>query len=93
MVSAWVHENHAVFGQLKVDDKSNEITAIPKLLKMLELKESTLTLAALGCQREISQYIVEHQGHYVLVVKGNQGTLHDDIKTYMDTGIAVDAIA
>lgn len=87
MVSAWVHENHAVFGQLKVDDKSNEITAIPKLLKMLELKESTITIDAMGCQREISQQIVDHQGHYVLAVKGNQGTLHDDIKMYLDAAI------
>jgi predicted transposase YbfD/YdcC len=84
MVSAWVHENHAVFGQLRVDDKSNEITAIPKLLEMLDLKDATVTIDAIGCQREIAAKILEKGGQYVLAVKGNQGTLHEDIKLFLD---------
>ena len=88
MVSAWVHENHAVFGQVKVDDKSNEITAIPKLLKMLSLDDATITIDAMGCQRKISDQIVKQGGDYVLAVKSNQGSLHEDIQLYMDTAIA-----
>lgn len=74
MVSAWVHENHAVFGQVKVDDKSNEITAIPKLLKMLSLDDATITIDAMGCQRKISDQIVKQGGDYVLAVKSNRRT-------------------
>ena len=88
MVSAYVHENHTVFGQLKVDDKSNEITAIPKLLEMLDLKESTVTIDAMGCQKEIAKKIIEKQGDYVLALKGNHSSLLDDVKTFIDDGIA-----
>jgi len=90
LVSAWVHENHAVFGQLAVDDKSNEITAIPKLLDMLKLKDATVTIDAIGCQKDIAQKIIDRKGHYVLAVKGNQGTLHDDIKMFLDDAITRD---
>ena len=88
MVNAYVHENHAVFGQLKVDDKTNEITVIPKLLEMLQLKDATVTIDAMGCQRDIAQRIVDRGGHYVLALKGNQGTLQEDVKTFMDDQIA-----
>ena len=88
MVNAYVHENHTVFAQLKVDDKSNEITAIPQLLEMLELKDSTVTIDAMGCQREIAQKIIAKQGHYVLALKGNQGLLLDDVQLFMDDLIA-----
>jgi predicted transposase YbfD/YdcC len=91
MVNAYVHENHAVFGQLKVDDKSNEITAIPRLLEMLQLKEATVTIDAMGCQRDIAERIVEHQGHYVFSLKGNQSSLHEDVQTFMDDLIASDS--
>ena len=84
MVSAWVHENHAVFGQLRVEDKSNEIKAIPKLLEILELKGSTVTIDAIGCQREIAGKILEKGGQYVLAVKGNQGALYEDIRLFLD---------
>ncbi len=87
MVSAWVHENHATFGQLKVDDKTNDIKAIPKLLKMLNLKGATVTIDAMGCQQEIARQIVDKDGHYVLALKGNQGQLHEDIKLFMDDSI------
>lgn len=84
MINAYVHENHAVFGQLKVDDKTNEITAIPQLLEMLQLKDATVTTDAMGCQRNIAEHIVTRQGHYVFSLKGNQSTLHDDVRTFMD---------
>jgi predicted transposase YbfD/YdcC len=91
MINAYVHENHAVFGQLKVDDKTNEITAIPKLLEMLQLKDATVTVDAMGCQRDIAERIVKRQGHYVFSLKGNQSTLHEDVQTYMDDMISNDS--
>lgn len=87
MVSAWVHENHAAFGQLKVDDKTNEIKAIPKLLEILNLKGATVTIDAMGCQREICQQIVDKDGHYVLALKGNQGQLYEDVELFMNDAI------
>jgi predicted transposase YbfD/YdcC len=86
-----VHENHAVFGQLKVDDKTNEITAIPQLLDMLQLKDATVTVDAMGCQRAIAEKIVKRQGHYVFSLKGNQSTLHEDVQTFMDDLISNDS--
>jgi len=88
MLNAYVYENHAVFGQLKVDSKTNEITAIPKLLEMLQLKDATVTIDAMGCQKNIAKKIVENQGHYVFALKGNQSSLKDDVKTFMDDLIA-----
>jgi len=79
MVSAWAVNNHLVLGQRKVDDKSNEITAIPKLLEMLALSGCIVTIDAMGCQREIAQQIVEQGADYVLSLKGNQGQLHKDV--------------
>jgi predicted transposase YbfD/YdcC len=91
MINAYVHENHAVFGQLKVDDKTNEITAIPQLLDMLQLKDATVTVDAMGCQRAIAEKIVKRQGHYVFSLKGNQSTLHEDVQTFMDDLISNDS--
>lgn len=88
MVNAYVHENHAVFAQLKTDEKSNEITAVPKLLEMLKLTDATVTLDAMGCQKDIAQGIVDKKGHYVMAVKGNQSGLQEDIQTYFDDAIA-----
>ena len=88
MVNAYVYENHAVFAQVKTDEKSNEITAIPKLLEMLQLKDATVTLDAMGCQTKIAKQIVAKQGHYVMAVKGNHGSLRDDVQTYLDDAIA-----
>lgn len=88
MIHAYVHENHAVFAQLKVDDKSNEITAIPSLLEMLQLDEATVTIDAMGCQKDIAQKIVDRNGQYVLALKGNQSALHDDVQAFMDDRIA-----
>jgi predicted transposase YbfD/YdcC len=79
MVSAWATENQLVLGQRKVDEKSNEITAIPKLLKLLEIKGCIVTVDAIGTQTKIAQTIIEQEGDYILVVKENQGHLYEDI--------------
>ena len=79
MVSAWGSEQRLVLAQIATDDKSNEITAVPKLLKMLALKGAIVTADALNCQRTIARQIVNQEGDYALALKGNQGTLHDDV--------------
>jgi predicted transposase YbfD/YdcC len=79
MVSAWATANHISLGQVVVDQKSNEITAIPKLLEILELSGALVTIDAMGCQTEIARAIVEADADYVLAVKGNQPTLHDGL--------------
>lgn len=90
MVSAWVQENHAVLGQVEVEDKSNEITAIPRLLELLDLADATVTIDAMGCQKEIAAQIVspEKKGHYLLAVKDNHPTLHEEVKLFLDEAIA-----
>jgi predicted transposase YbfD/YdcC len=80
MVSAWASENQLVLGQQKVDEKSNEITAIPALLEMLDIAGCIVTIDAIGCQKEIAQQITDQKGDYVLAVKENQGNLHEDIE-------------
>jgi len=84
MVSAWSQANHLVLGQVATDAKSNEITAIPKLLRMLDITDSVVTIDAMGCQKAIAKQIVEQKGHYVLQVKGNQKSLHDLVKATFD---------
>lgn len=79
LVSAWASHNRMVLGQRRVEEKSNEITAIPELLALLVLKGCIVTIDAIGCQTEIAAQIVEQEADYVLAVKGNQGTLHEDI--------------
>lgn len=88
MVSAWCSENGLVLGQEKTSEKSNEITAIPKLLEVLELKGCIVTIDAMGCQTEIAQQIVKRKGHYVLALKGNQGHLHSDVKDFFETALS-----
>lgn len=80
MVSAWASQNRLVLGQRKVNEKSNEITAIPELLKVLDLNGAVVTIDAMGCQTEIATQIVSQQGDYVLALKGNQGDLHQDVQ-------------
>jgi len=75
MVSAWATENNVVLGQVKTDEKSNEITAIPQLLQVLSLQGCIVTIDAMGCQKAIAKQIVEAGGDYVLALKGNQETL------------------
>jgi len=84
MVSAWGCEQRLVLAQIATDAKSNEITAVPKLLEMLSLKGTIVTTDALNGQRAIAQQIVDQGGDYVLALKGNQGTLHDDVSLYLD---------
>jgi predicted transposase YbfD/YdcC len=84
MVSAWATANQISLGQVVVDAKSNEITAIPKLLQILEISGCLVTIDAMGCQTEIAQEIVNAGADYVLAVKGNQPTLHDGIKAFFD---------
>ncbi len=81
MVSAWANRNRMVLGQEKVADKSNEITAIPLLLKLLDIEGCVVTIDAMGCQTEIAELIIDQQADYVLAVKGNQATLQTDITT------------
>jgi hypothetical protein len=82
MVSAWAQENHIALGQVKVDEKSNEITAIPRLLDLLVLKGCIVTIDAMGCQRDISAKIVDKEAHYILALKGNQEYRELDGKRY-----------
>ncbi len=84
MVSAWSETNQLVLGQLATAAKSNEITAIPRLLKLLDITDSVVTIDAIGCQKSIAKQIVEQQGHYVLQVKDNQPKLHDLLKETFD---------
>jgi DDE_Tnp_1-associated/Transposase DDE domain len=84
MVSAWGCEQRMVLAQIATDEKSNEITAVPKLLKLLSLKDAIVTVDALNCQRAIAQQIVDQGGDYALALKGNQATLHADVSLYLD---------
>ena len=79
MVSAWATANHLVLGQRKVADKSNEITAIPELLRALDLTGCLVTIDAIGCQTAIAQLIVDQGADYLLALKANQGQLYDDV--------------
>lgn len=82
MVSAWATDIRLVLGQLKTDDKSNEITAIPQLIKTLALEGAIVTIDAMGCHKKITQTIVEAGADYVIQVKDNQKTLHEDIALF-----------
>lgn len=84
MVSAFVKENALVFAQVAVADKSNEITAIPRLLELLDLSGATVTIDAMGCQRSIARKIIEGGGDYVLALKENQETLYAKARTLLD---------
>ncbi len=79
MVSAWAETNRLSLGQVKVDDKSNEITAIPKLLEVLSIKGCIVTIDAMGCQTDIAEKIIGKGANYILAVKGNQGSLEEGI--------------
>ncbi len=84
VVSAWASEQSVVLGQVKCEEKSNEITAIPELLKIIEITGCIVTIDAMGCQKEIVKEIVDKRADYVISLKGNQGTLHQEIKDYLD---------
>jgi predicted transposase YbfD/YdcC len=82
MVSAFAAGQRLVLGQVKVADKSNEIVAIPALLKMMSIEGAIVTIDAMGCQRDIAQQILDQKAHYVLALKGNQGTLREDVELF-----------
>jgi len=89
IVSAWAARDHLTLGQLKVDGKSNEITAIPKLLDVLDIEGTVVTIDAMGCQTDIAAKIVEKKADYVLALKGNQETLADEVENYFTQAEAV----
>jgi len=80
MVSAWANAHRLIVGQRKVDDKSNEITALPKLLRMLELEGAIVTIDAMGCQKEVAKTMTEQGADYVLALKDNHPTLHGEVQ-------------
>lgn len=80
MVSAWATTNRLVLGQVKIDEKSNEITAIPELLKVLELSGCIVTIDAIGCQKEIIKLIANQEADYIITLKKNQGHLHTEVE-------------
>ncbi|MGB7486276.1 MAG: ISAs1 family transposase, partial [Phormidesmis sp.] len=84
MVSAWASENRLALGQVKVADKSNEITAIPQLLNILDIQGCIVTIDAMGAQKEIAKQITDQGADYVLSLKGNQGNLHEDVQQLFD---------
>jgi predicted transposase YbfD/YdcC len=87
LVSAWVRDNQLVLGQLATEEKSNEITAIPALLGMLDVRGATVTIDAMGAQKEIAKTIIEKKADYILALKGNQGNLHAQVvEFFKDAG-------
>ena len=90
MISAWAAGANLVLGQLKVDEKSNEITAIPKLLEILDLAGCIVTIDAMGCQKKIAEAIVDNNADYVLALKANQGNLHKNVQLFFQDQIKHD---
>jgi predicted transposase YbfD/YdcC len=90
LVTAWASENGLTLGQVACEEKSNEITAIPELLKLLDLKGCTVTIDAMGCQTAIVEGIRERKGHYLLAVKDNQPTLNSDLHRVFEDGLNTD---
>ena len=84
IVSAWSASHQLVLGQKKVNKKSNEVTAIPALLELLEIEKSIITIDAMGCQKEIAALIIKKKGDYLLALKGNQKLLHKDVKDWFE---------
>ena len=85
MVSAWANHAGVVLGQLRVDEKSNEIPAAPELLDCIDVKNCVITSDAMSCQKKTVRKITEHECDYVICLKGNQETLHNDVKLYFET--------
>lgn len=84
MVSAWASDNSLVLGQVKTDEKSNEITAIPELLKLLDINGCIVTIDAMGCQKAIAKQIIDQKGDYLLALKGNQSGLLEAVETVFE---------
>jgi predicted transposase YbfD/YdcC len=87
MVSAWANTNKLVLGQVRTDEKSNKITAIPELLNLLEIKGCIVTIDAMGCQKGISKKIIEEKADYVFSLKGNQTRLNGDVRLYFEEAL------
>lgn len=91
MVSAWASDMNMVLGQIKTNEKSNEITAIPELLDLLDISGSTITIDAMGCQKKIAKKIIDNNANYALVLKQNHGDLYDDgdlfFQSFKKTGV------
>jgi predicted transposase YbfD/YdcC len=88
MISAWSSANGLVFGQLATEAKSNEITAIPKLLELLDLRGAVVSIDAMGCQKEIARKVIAKGGNYLFSLKGNQSTMHEEVAWWLDQAIA-----
>ena len=91
LVSAWAAEQRLVLVQLTVEGKSNDITAVPKLLELLPLEGTVITADAMHCQRQVAQQVIDRSAESVLAPKANQGTLNDDVRLFLDvptTGVA-----
>jgi len=82
IVSAWAVKNHLVLGQIKAAEKSNEITAIPELLKMLDIKNSIVSIDAMGCQKNIARDIIQGDADYILSLKGNHAKMHKEVESF-----------
>jgi predicted transposase YbfD/YdcC len=89
LVSAWATDRGILLGQVKTNEKSNEITAIPRLLDLLQIKDCLISIDAIGCQTDIAQKIADLGGEYLFSLKGNQGTLKDDVEHFFRDMMAV----
>lgn len=92
IVNAWAGSNRLVLGQLEVPDKTNEITAVPTLLRALELGGCIVTTDAMGCQKTIAREIIEADADYVLALKGNHGLVHEEMRSFLEAEVARQAI-
>lgn len=86
-MSTWAHEQQLVLGQIITDEKSNEITAVPKLLEVLDIEGSVITAGAMSCQKEIARKIIEKHGDYVIGLKDNQPNLKQDAQLYFEEAL------
>jgi len=91
IVHAFCHERGSVLGAIDTPDKSNEITVLPELLRMLEIKGCVVTLDAMGCQKKVAAQIIDQKGDYLISLKGNQGHLHEAVVDFFDAHEATDA--
>jgi len=90
VVSAWIAENRLTLGQIATEEKSNEITAIPKLLELLDIRGATITVDAMGCQRAIAEKVIDRGADYIMGLKGNQETAHEEVEAYFTDASAKD---
>ena len=89
MVSAWATSRRLLLGQIKTEDKSNEITALAELLKMIDVKNNIVTIDAIGCQKNIAKTILRGEGNYILALKNNQPKLRKDVASVFTKGIGI----